>query len=122
MLQKIKYSRILKKNPKETCTYMISFSHRYIFLSLDAVIVSCILVMFKESDVHNNQLFNIFLSFSYSAKNNTENNMNLNDGQTDSTLIAAIVITMIVVASFIVIVIILYIRKKSKLYRFTTKL
>ena len=110
-----------KKNPKETCTYMISFSHRYIFLSLDAVVVSCILVMFKESDVQNKQLFNIFLSLSYRAKNNTENDMNLNDGQTDWTLIASIVIPIIVVASFIVIVIILYIRKTSKLYRFTTK-
>ena len=68
------------------------------------------------------QLFNICLSLSYSAKNNTENNMNLNDGQTDSTLIAAIVIPIIVVASFIVIVIILYMRKTSKLYRFTTQL
>ena len=41
--------------------------------------------------------------------------MNLNDGQTDWTLIAAIVIPIIVVATFIVIIIILYIRKTSKL-------
>ena len=46
--------------------------------------------------------------------------MNLNDGQTDWTLIAAICIPIIVVALFIVII--LYIRKTSKSYRFTTKL
>ncbi|XP_078332802.1 uncharacterized protein LOC111102068 isoform X2 [Crassostrea virginica] len=46
-----------------------------------------------------------------SAKNNTENYMDLNDRQTDWTLIAAIVIPIIVVASIIAIVIILYIRK-----------
>ena len=63
----------------------------------------------------------IFLSSSNSAKNNTENDMNLNDGQTVWTLFSAICLPIIVVASFIVIVIILYIRKTSKLYRFTTK-
>ena len=45
--------------------------------------------------------------------------MNLNDGQTDWTLIAAICIPIIVVASFIVIF--LKIRKTSKLYQFTTQ-
>ena len=62
-------SRFLKKkNPKETCTYMILFSHEYIFLSLDAVVVSCILVMLKESDVHNKQLFNIFFILELQCK------------------------------------------------------
>ena len=84
------------------------------------MVISYILVIFKASDVHviiNNHL--IFLSLSYSAKNNTENDMNLKDGQIDWTLIAAICIPIIVVASFIVII--LYIRKTSKLYQLTTK-
>ena len=88
-------------------------------LSLDGVVISCILVIFKASDVSNKQLLNIFLSWSYSAKNNTENDTSLNDGQTDWTLIAAICIPIIVVVSIIV-VIILYIGKTSKLYRFAT--
>ena len=46
--------------------------------------------------------------------------INLNEDQTDWTRIAAICLPLIVV--LLVIVIILYIRKKSKLYRFTTKL
>ena len=103
--------------------------------------ISCILVIFKASDVHNKQLSYIFLSSSYSAKNNTENDTNLNDGQTDWTLIAknnteddmnlnngqtnwtliaAICIPIVVVVSFVGII--FYIRKTSKLYRFTTKL
>ena len=100
---------------------MIFFPHGDIFLSLDSVVISCILVIFKASDVFNKELLNIFLSWRYSAKNNTENATNLNDGQTDWTLIAAICLPMIVVAS-IIIVIILYIRKTSKLYRLTTEL
>ena len=58
------------------------------FLSLDVVVISCSLVIFNASDVPNKQLLNIFLSWSYSVKNNTENDTNLNDGQTDWTLIA----------------------------------
>ena len=46
--------------------------------------------------------------------------MNPNEKQTDWTLIAAICLPLIVVLLFIVII--LYIWKKSKLYRFTTKL
>ena len=98
------------------CIYYLLFTWRHFFYPLDAVVICCILVIFKASDVIiNNHL--LFLSLSYSAKNNTENDMNLNDGQTDWTLIAAICIPIIVVAS-IIIVIILYIRNTSKLYRF----
>ena len=102
-----------KKNSKrDMCTYDLHFAwiHFFIFTCCVYKLYHCYFQSKRRT-----QLSIFFLSLSYSAKNNAENNMNLNDGQTDWTLIAAIVISIIVVASFIVIVIILYIRKTSKL-------
>ena len=109
-----------KISQRDMCIYDLFFRWRH-FLSLDAVVINCILVIFLKQATYPINNYWIFLSSSNSAKNNTENDMNLNDGQTVWTLFSAICLPIIVVASFIVIVIILYIRKTSKLYRFTTK-
>ena len=109
-------------NTKDAGAFKLFYSDLFIFIfsaNVDIICISYFYFQCKGCTHITIILLFVFIFSWYSTKKNTEKDVNLNGSeQPDWTLIATICVYLIVV----VIVIILYIRKKSKIYRFTTKL